>query len=234
MTRKPWFIIAVMAVAGAFAVFVVLTFQQGREATDERADVAQKDAEKAKAEVVTAKDTIREVRTILVRKGIAVRGPDGLRGGPGPVGRRGPQGLPGATGSPGRVGEQGMPGRPGDPAPPVTIAQLAAALEIIKACDNDACDGPAGRDGVDGVDGAPGVDGQDGSDGADAPPPSDEQVATALAALCGACTGPPGATGATGSQGPQGMQGPPGEPAPPPPPQICDPAYGYVCKGGGG
>ncbi len=199
-----------------------------------RADIAKLRADVAAASARKTRREIRVQRTILIEKGILRFGPRGIQG------ARGPFGLPGVAGKPGPPGPVGPQGEPGRDAPAVTIGQLAAALEILKVCENGACVGPAGADGSDGADGQ---DGADGEDGAPAPPPTDEQVATALAAICaanGGCTagpaGPAGPQGEPGPQGPQGEtgpQGPPGEPAPAPLPIVCDESLGFVCRGGG-
>jgi hypothetical protein len=176
--------------------------------------------------------TVAKRPQACVERVVGAQGPGGTTGPGGRVGMRGLNGLRGRTGKPGRTGSTGRAGRdapaltaegvaegfavwcrrmlcvgangePGKDAPPVTRAELMAALTEL-------CGGSC--------------------NGRDAPPPTQDQVNAACAAgLCPASTGPPGPQGATGEQGPQGPPAPPAPcdeslgyvcqpPAAPPPP----------------
>lgn len=222
--RTPLLLMLVSSLAAGVGVFVLLTVLGRQDATKDKAQVAEKRADRAA-------DSVRTIERIIVEKRIAERGPVGLRGGPGPIGARGPlgpRGLRGVAGPPGAMGPQGEPGPRGPRgADGLTLADLAAFC-----APRDDCAGPAGATGATGAQGErgprgvqgergaqgePGADGKDGAPGADAPHPTQEQINAAVATWCAThgCVGP------AGPAGPQGVPGPAGPPGPAPAVVTC-------------
>lgn len=175
----------------------------------DKQETTEKKAEVAKEKSAETREDVRTIERVIIRKGIAVRGKDGLRGAQGPVGKTGPRGPRGAQ------GPRGAPGRNGRS---LTLADLAAL------CDIRECRGPEGP---------PGRDGTDGKDGAPAPPPTQEQVNVAVASWCAThpCVGPAGPQGEPGTPGEPGPTGPQGPPGPAPTVVTCQPAGGgtFTC-----
>lgn len=127
------------------------------------------EARKAESHAQHANRTTSRVVHELVEKRVLVRGRRGLQGGPGRVGDRGPRGARGARGPRGLRGMRGMQGMH---ARPVTIAELAAALDAL--CRQHDCEpkrGPTGPEGVQGEQGATGPTGPGGPPGPTAIPP---------------------------------------------------------------
>ena len=116
-----------LAVGGTLfaAAYVVIT--RGAE-TDRKAATAKREVVKAKVKADASQEQVREIRTILIRKNIAVPGRDGLRGARGPFGMPGPRGPAGPQGPmgvspdppvplPGPAGEAGPQGERGEAGP---------------------------------------------------------------------------------------------------------------------
>lgn len=139
---------ALLLVAGAIGVFVLFNVLDRTESNAERAQTAQARAVVAKRKTDKVARQVRQVERIIVRKEIAVRGPNGLRGGPGAVGR---------TGRAGADGAQGPRGEPGRDARPATVEELTAAL--VALCERRECRGAKGDPGAKGEPGARGAPG---------------------------------------------------------------------------
>jgi hypothetical protein len=208
-----------LVLAGVLGALTLTAITNKTASTDQRvqtnevnAHVAKKRADTAASTAVTAKKradknaqglrtVVREVHTqtrIFVRQGILERGPKGIEGGAGPIGRTGP---------PGKV--------------PFTLTELAAELsprltevlaDRLPAALELACGGSC--------------NGKDGADGKDAPVVTQEQLDLAVAHYCDArngCVGPastvPGPQGVQGEAstvpGPAGADGQPGPQGPP-------------------
>lgn len=169
-------------------VFTAATFFHQNNEVEHKAKTADTKAKvvarKAAKVAVVAKKTertaavnrrrVKIIERVLVKKGILRRGPQGLRGGPGPRGMKGADAV----------------------LTPAAIRALAAALspsqmrqlaDII--CATHECRGPAGTDGKDAV--ITDLDIQRGAD-----------IMCGGKAPCPPAAGPPGPAGATGPAGP--------------------------------
>lgn len=111
-------------------------------------------------------DDTNAIERVLVQKEIAVPGPNGVRGGRGPIGKRGkpgPRGRPGRAGRDGKPGPRGRPGRPGRDGKDAEVGvspTFPAPVPGPRGPKGET--GAPGRDGRDGVDGLPGPQGQPG------------------------------------------------------------------------
>lgn len=137
-----------LLVAGAIGVFVLSRVLDRTDRNAEKTQTAQARAGVAKRKTDKVERQVRQVERIIVRKEIAVRGPNGLRGGPGQVGKTGPAGADGA---------QGPRGEPGRDARPATVEELTAAL--VALCERRECRGAKGEQGAKGEPGARGAQG---------------------------------------------------------------------------
>lgn len=144
--RKVVIVVAVVSVAYIVGMLAwVMSLQResddaghDRELATTRAEQAEKNASSLSDAVAGLSQDVRELRSQLLREGIApvvpgaatpgapqlvVQGPRGKQGkpgAPGPAGPAGPPGPAGPQGEPGPAGPRGEPGRDGDDPPPLT------------------------------------------------------------------------------------------------------------------
>jgi hypothetical protein len=208
IARRTWVALGVsagaMAVASALIIITVWPTQNQVDRADKKAEKAGTRADRAQRK---AEQTDQKADTANERSKQIVRFLKGDAGRPGLSGGAGKPGAPGRAPSPaevaqavraycsnnacrGATGSPGTPGVNGTDAPPVTIADLVAAIAAY--CDpRGDCRGPAGPRGQDGQNGVQGDPGTSGETGAQGPPgaqgpagpsPSPEQIAQAAAA----------------------------------------------------
>ncbi len=202
--RSVIVLVVVTAAVTGTLIFAITSLYNGQEQTKREAKaevvVAKKKQDRKTAAVKKRTDKVAErvrvirrvqVRTqrILITKGILARGPRGLQGGVGPVGKQGPGPSPAQIRA--AVASYCASASCGSGA---TAAQVAAAVNAY--CSAAQCRGPAGRDGSPlspaQVTQAVGVycsqrddcRGPAGSPGPQGPGPTDEQVQAAVNAYC--------------------------------------------------
>lgn len=146
---RPWQIIALVLMCGSILIFSVIMLK-----SDTR---------------VVERETKATTR-VLVQKGIAVKGKDGLRGGRGPIGKRGPKGDRGPRGAKGAKGNTGARGPRGSKGPRGADGSPLTKADLEAYCAEHTCRGPQGDPGKDGRNGADGRDGVDGAQGVPGPP----------------------------------------------------------------
>jgi len=171
---------------------------QVRETVQQVNEINRKLARQAKAKADVAGERLDETQRVLIDERILERGPQGLRGGPGPAvpGGRGPTGAAGEIGATGGAtvgprgpggpsgvdGEDAEDGTDGEDGASPTVEQIAQAVANYCAA-RDQCRGTSGDRGLPGMDST--VPGPAGPPGADSTVP-----------------------------GPPGPQGPPADPIP--------------------
>lgn len=110
----------------------------------------------------------RRIERIIIRAGIAKRGPNGKLG---PAGPRGPQGRRGRTGVSPTVDYDRLARKIKTVLSDADVVRLATAVCATRKCrGSDGKDGVNGKDGTDGRPGANGVDGAPGMPGPIGPP----------------------------------------------------------------
>lgn len=179
------FLVAVFG-AGVIAVYALNslnddanTAQRKATTVERKAAVAKTAADRNGRKLNTVARDQRRVERIIVQKQIAVRGPNGLQGGPGPIGKTGPAGPQGPPGTAPFSLTDVLNGL----SPRLVTAVTDRLPSALQTLCNGTCDGPAGEKGATGDQGPVGDQGPQGVRGD---------------------TGPQGPAGPPGAAGPAG------------------------------
>lgn len=155
--RAPVLIAVLSSVLSALVLLFALTVLSGQSETAKVADANRK--------------TNAKVVKVLVQKQILRKGPRGLVGGRGPIGKTGAQGPRGAHGDPGTpgtngktgpAGADGAPGKDGTDGKDAAPCDARCRLDVLEAyCKAHDCvqTGPRGATGAQGPQGLPGAPG---------------------------------------------------------------------------